>query len=128
MADSQTLLIEVTRLRVGMHIHLDLGWMDHPFSLSSFKISSQAQIDTIRSLGLDRIRYSPDKSEPEPAVPDSAQQAKHTEHVEPAAATVEAPDVAAKNLRRQLLALLLEGPAVGGQARVLSAISGRCRR
>jgi len=101
MADSQTLLIEVTHLRVGMHIHLDLGWMDHPFSLSSFKISSQAQIDTIRSLGLDRIRYSPDKSEPEPAAPDSTQQAKHTEHVEPAADTAE---LAAKNQRRQLLA------------------------
>jgi len=102
MADSQTLLIEVTHLRVGMHIHLDLGWMDHPFSLSSFKISSQEQIDTIRSLGLDRIRYSPNKSEPDASAPPSAPQcAGHTQPIEPAADPAE---LAAKNQRRQLLA------------------------
>ncbi|MEN6587151.1 MAG: DUF3391 domain-containing protein [Sulfuricella sp.] len=117
MADSQTLLIEVSRLRVGLYIHLDLGWMDHPFSLSSFKITSQEQIDTIRSLGLERIRYSPDKSEPDlepsPAAPGSAARAghagnaEHPDHVEPAesaAATEESLDLAAKIQRRELLA------------------------
>lgn len=99
MADSQTLLIEVTRLRVGMYIHLDLGWMDHPFSLSSFKISSQEQIDTIRSLGLEHIHYSPDKSEPDPSTHPAAPGS-----VEPSAATAEMPDMAAKNLRRERLA------------------------
>ena len=63
MTDGQDLFIDVARLRVGMYIHLDLGWMDHPFSLNSFKIRSQDQIDTLRSLGLAKIRYSPDNSQ-----------------------------------------------------------------
>jgi len=102
MADSQTLLIEVSRLRVGMHIHLDLGWMDHPFSLSSFKISSLEQIDTIRSLGLDRIRYSPDKSEPEASTPPPAPSCAG--HAKPIEAATDTAELAAKNQRRQLLA------------------------
>ena len=43
--------IDVQSLRVGMFIHLDLGWMTHPFPLSSFRISSPQQVETIRSLG-----------------------------------------------------------------------------
>ncbi len=63
-------LIDVAQLRVGMFVHLDGGWMSHPFPLSSFKIGSMAQIATIRSLGKQRIRWSPEKSDlpaPEPA-------------------------------------------------------------
>ncbi|MBP6225263.1 MAG: DUF3391 domain-containing protein, partial [Rhizobacter sp.] len=44
--------IEVAALKIGMHIHLDGGWMSHPFPRSSFKISSLDQIATLRSLGL----------------------------------------------------------------------------
>ncbi len=51
------------QLQVGIYIHLDLGWMDHPFALGSFKIKSPAQIATIRQLGLQRIRYSPEQSD-----------------------------------------------------------------
>ncbi|WP_207064333.1 HD-GYP domain-containing protein [Niveibacterium umoris] len=58
------------QLCIGLHIHLDLSWMDHPFTFSSFKIKSLDQIATIQSLGLERIRYSPSKSEADPlAVP-----------------------------------------------------------
>jgi putative nucleotidyltransferase with HDIG domain len=60
-------LIEVQKLRVGMFIHLDVGWMAHPFPLSSFKISSADQIATIRGLGKASIRWSPDKSDLDPA-------------------------------------------------------------
>ncbi|MFZ6655183.1 HD-GYP domain-containing protein [Undibacterium sp. TJN19] len=62
MTDIHTQFIELSQLRIGMFVYLDVGWMDHPFPVSNFKISSQSQIDTIRSLGLDRIRYAPDKS------------------------------------------------------------------
>ncbi|GAA5182945.1 DUF3391 domain-containing protein [Niveibacterium umoris] len=55
------------QLRVGLYIHLDLSWMDHPFSFSSFKIRNDAQIAQVRALGLARIRYSPDRSDCEPA-------------------------------------------------------------
>ncbi len=57
---SATLLID--QLRVGMFIHLDLGWWAHPFALSSFAIASDEQIATIRSLGVKQLRWSPEKS------------------------------------------------------------------
>ncbi|MGD9832593.1 MAG: HD-GYP domain-containing protein [Piscinibacter sp.] len=50
--------IDVASLRVGMFVHLDLGWLSHPFPLSSFRISSEEQIATIRALGLRRVRWS----------------------------------------------------------------------
>ena len=56
--------LEVDQLRVGMFIHLDLGWWAHPFALSSFAITSPDQIETIRGLGLKKLRWSPDKSLP----------------------------------------------------------------
>jgi HD-GYP domain-containing protein (c-di-GMP phosphodiesterase class II) len=56
-------VIAVHDLRVGMFVHLDLGWMAHPFPLSSFRIASADQIDTIRGLGLKQLRWVPEKSE-----------------------------------------------------------------
>ncbi|HEX2540421.1 MAG TPA: HD domain-containing phosphohydrolase [Caldimonas sp.] len=57
--------IDVQALRVGMVVHLDVGWMSHPFPLSSFRITSAAQLDKIRALGLKRVRWSPQDSAPE---------------------------------------------------------------
>jgi HD-GYP domain-containing protein (c-di-GMP phosphodiesterase class II) len=76
-----TATIEPQDLRIGMFVHLDGGWMSHPFPLSSFKIGSAEQIETIRSLGLKQVRWSPERSDlpgaqadvavaqPAPAVP-----------------------------------------------------------
>jgi HD-GYP domain-containing protein (c-di-GMP phosphodiesterase class II) len=73
--------VRVNELQVGMFVHLDLSWMSHPFARSSFKIESVQQIDTIRGLGLKRLRWDPERSEivkpaselahtdPAPAVP-----------------------------------------------------------
>ncbi|MDE2432471.1 MAG: DUF3391 domain-containing protein [Burkholderiales bacterium] len=58
--------IQPEQLRIGLYVHLDLSWTQHPFTFSSFKIKSKEQIDTIQSLGLTRIRYSPEKSDAEP--------------------------------------------------------------
>src|SRR3954464_10395831 len=55
--------IDVQALRVGMFVHLDVGWMSHPFPLSSFRIMSAAQLATIRSLGLRTVRWSPQQSD-----------------------------------------------------------------
>jgi putative nucleotidyltransferase with HDIG domain len=78
--------IAVDDLRVGMFVHLDLGWWAHPFALSSFKLTSVDQIATIRSLGLTQVRWSPDKSSPDsdaaPTVPPSV---AHSETAAPAA-------------------------------------------
>ena len=54
-----TPLIETDALRVGMYVHLDLGWMSHPFALSHFKIVGADQIATLRGLGLKRVRWNP---------------------------------------------------------------------
>lgn len=40
--------------------------MDHPFTFSSFKIKNAAQIETIRQLGLKRIRIEPEKCDVKP--------------------------------------------------------------
>ena len=61
--------VEPQDLRIGMFIHLDGGWMSHPFPLSSFKISNAEQIETIRSLGLKKVRWSPERSDLLPEAP-----------------------------------------------------------
>lgn len=66
MTDIHTEFIDISRLRIGLFVYLDMGWMEHPFPVSNFRISSQEQILKIRSLGLERIRYAPAKSDPEP--------------------------------------------------------------
>ncbi|MDO9316566.1 MAG: DUF3391 domain-containing protein [Burkholderiaceae bacterium] len=62
--------IDVSALRLGMFIHLEGGWLSHPFPRSSFKITSEDQLLTLRSLGIGTLRWSPDLSDPE-ALPTS---------------------------------------------------------
>lgn len=65
MQDNQSMWIDVAQLRRGLFIQLDLGWMDHPFPKGSFRIVSDEQISTIRSLGLSQVRYFPSQSDAE---------------------------------------------------------------
>ena len=58
--------ITPAQLCVGLHVHLDLAWTEHPFTFSSFKIKSLDQIVALQSLGLTRIRYTSAKSDGEP--------------------------------------------------------------
>jgi putative nucleotidyltransferase with HDIG domain len=110
-------LIDVAQLRIGMFVHLDGGWMSHPFPLSSFKIGSAAQIATIRSLGKQRVRWSPEKSDPVAvqslAHPDAAGDPSVPETV-PAKAGVaplaETPEAVER--RRQRAALLAQREAL----------------
>ncbi len=59
---SQTYYIQPHQLRIGLYIHLDLGWMAHPFAVSNFEITQQSQIDTLLGLGLQQLRYDPKRS------------------------------------------------------------------
>lgn len=90
--------IPVAELRVGMFVQLDLSWLSHPFPLSSFRISSEEQIATIRALGLKRVRWSSAQSDPdeacEPAAPAAA---------EAAAAQAETPEARARREHRERL-------------------------
>lgn len=73
MSDTQARFIDVDELRVGLYVYLDLGWMGHPFALNNFKIDSEGQIETIRGLGLKRLRWSPELSDPPtPSSPEAA--------------------------------------------------------
>jgi putative nucleotidyltransferase with HDIG domain len=85
-------VIDVQALRVGMFVHLDVGWMSHPFPLSSFRITSPAQVATIRSLGLERVRWSPLQSDPETVASSEAPGA--TAHPVVAANDPDGPDAA----------------------------------
>ena len=55
--------IDVQALCVGMFVHLDVGWMSHPFPRSAFRIADERQLDTVRGLGLGRVRWCPELSE-----------------------------------------------------------------
>lgn len=86
MKDHLLEFIDVDRLQVGMFVHLDLGWTEHPFPFNSFRIRSAEQIEAIRALGIDRLRYSPDRSAPPAADADRAE-------LPPAGAAAAAPGV-----------------------------------
>jgi HD-GYP domain-containing protein (c-di-GMP phosphodiesterase class II) len=58
-------LIATDALRIGMYVELDVGWLSHPFPTSSFKITSDSQLETIRGLGLLQVRWVPFKSDPQ---------------------------------------------------------------
>lgn len=65
MPETQDILLE--QLQVGIYVHLDLKWFEHPFAFSHFKIKSQEQIHQLRSLGLRKIRIDPALSDVQPA-------------------------------------------------------------
>lgn len=58
MKDTHAEFLDVEDLRIGHYVYIDLGWIRHPFPLSSFRITSRDQIDTIRELDIRQIRYS----------------------------------------------------------------------
>ncbi len=51
------------QLKKGHFINLPLGWKDHPFMFSSFKIKSDEQLTILRSLGLATVQVDEDKSD-----------------------------------------------------------------
>lgn len=93
------------QLRIGLFIHLDLSWLHHPFSFSSFKIKSDAQIQTLRSLKLKRIRYDPDRSDvpPYPHQPEPKEDIRAEEQVPDVVVSEDSPALAAKKERIEKL-------------------------
>ena len=54
--------VSVSKLKPGMYIHdLNCGWMEHPFTLNQFKISSPEQIKDIADHGLHEVYIDTDK-------------------------------------------------------------------
>jgi HD-GYP domain-containing protein (c-di-GMP phosphodiesterase class II) len=56
-------IISLLDLKVGMHVKLDIPWFKHPFSRNEFKITSESQIETIKTLGIKKIRIDNNKSD-----------------------------------------------------------------
>jgi putative nucleotidyltransferase with HDIG domain len=55
--------IATDQLKIGLYVHLDLKWFEHPFPFGHFKIKSEEQIKIIRGLGLKTVRYNPAQSD-----------------------------------------------------------------
>ena len=98
MKPSDSELIDIAELRIGLYVELDLGWMSHPFPTGSFKIGTLKQIEVIRGLGLKQVRWVPTKSDPP-----LEGEASHPGMGEDAAARALAHD---RELRRQRAALI----------------------
>src|SRR5471032_312406 len=101
--------IQASALRIGMFVHLNVGWMSHPFPLSSFKLTSADQIETIRSLGLARLTWSPERSEvEEPATEAAGATAGATDSELAAAANEPAKTLDARQLAKLALSAQMD--------------------
>ncbi|MCH7978759.1 MAG: DUF3391 domain-containing protein, partial [Acidobacteria bacterium] len=100
-----SILIDIGQLRIGMYIQLDVGWLHHPFPVSSFRVSSADQIATLRELGLRQVRYFPNKSDPglEDAPPGGEAAAMPEPPAGPVAAPAETGAEAEARLRKRAL-------------------------
>lgn len=58
--------VYVDHLRIGAYIRLELSWFEHPFLSGSFKIKNQAQIATLKKLGVETVLLIPGKSDAVP--------------------------------------------------------------
>lgn len=90
--------ISIDQLQVGLYIHLDLKWFEHPFAFSHFKIKNEEQLKTIQSLGLKTVRYDPALSSVSPAPPRPAAEepAPAEQESAPAEALPVSPELQAK--------------------------------
>lgn len=57
--ESEFPLITPEQLRVGVFVHLGVGWLRHPFPVNKFKIKNEEQIRIILGLGLANVRWDP---------------------------------------------------------------------
>lgn len=60
--------IDPSQVTMGLYVWMDVSWDDHPFLYNRFKVSSEAQVQTLRALPIGgHLFYFPDKSTAEPA-------------------------------------------------------------
>ena len=63
MPGQDGVFIAVDQHEVGMYVHLDLKWFEHPFAFNNFKIKDEEQLAVIRGLGLQKVRYESARSD-----------------------------------------------------------------
>lgn len=64
---SRLLQTKPDELKVGMYVDLNCSWFKHPFASKTFKIASEDELATIRSLGLSSVLVDPALSDREPS-------------------------------------------------------------
>lgn len=122
MPDSSSIHLDIGQLRVGLHVQLDLGWMSHPFARNSFRIASEEQLRTLRSLGLSRVRVSLPHSDADALQALNAPAPVGATEPPAAAAPAETAEQAARRARR---AALEAEQALAAQAERQYAEAGR---
>ena len=95
MAQDKEHSITVDQLQVGVYVYLDVGWMQHPFSFNNFKIRDEAQLKTIRELGLKLVRWDPARSDLKPLAKGAGSAVAPPEQAAPVAAVQDAAQDAA---------------------------------
>ena len=93
MPTPDNLYVSMDQLRIGLYVHLDLKWFEHPFAFNNFKIKDEEQIAIIRSLGLKKVRYDPARSD---QLPPPGQVEKSVSEKPPEPVLKEHPALAAK--------------------------------
>ena len=71
MTTDDVKLVDVGKLRIGLFVELDVGWMAHPFPTGSFKLTNAQQISAIQALNIAQVRCIPSKSDPESLQPET---------------------------------------------------------
>ncbi|MCL2920134.1 HD-GYP domain-containing protein [Shewanella litorisediminis] len=60
---SKSCKVHVNQLQVGNFVRLPVAWKDHPFLFNSFRVKQEAQIQLIRSLGIEHVFVDLDRSD-----------------------------------------------------------------
>ncbi|WP_372872491.1 HD-GYP domain-containing protein [Shewanella sp.] len=58
--------VHVNQLQVGNFVRLPVAWKDHPFLFNSFRLKQDAQIQLIKSLGIEHVFVDLDRSDVPP--------------------------------------------------------------
>lgn len=101
MSAESTPTISVDQLQIGIYIYLDVGWMNHPFSFSKFKIRSEEQLKAIKDLGIETVRWSPALSDTRPQAKGAASPSSASPTPEEAARMAEQAKASAEMMARK---------------------------
>lgn len=118
--------VDISQLRLGMFVVLDMGWLSHPFPTGSFKLSQPDQIDTLRSLGLKTVQVDWSRSEvAEAGNPTGAQAPQTALQAAQAAARAAAEQLAAEKAARQVMERAERARVLSTQQKNLQACEKR---
>lgn len=102
-ASRQYIHIDPRQLCIGLHVHLELQWTEHPFPLSSFKIRTAQQLAQLQALGLKSVRIVPARCDTRPLAAPPPAAAQPSESTAPAQAEPSAEQQQLAQAKRERL-------------------------